>query len=75
MTLNPRLFSETTSGTFSFIIPAFSNAILSIVSPRRSLWSIEIEVIIDKMGFVTTFVASNLPPSPVSKITTSAFFP
>ena len=54
------------------IIPALVSAISSIVSPRNSLWSMEIGVIIDSIGFLITFVASNSPPRPTSSIVKSA---
>ena len=53
------------TGIASLIIPAFSFAISSIVSPNMCVWSFEIEVMIDKIG-ETTLVASSLPPSPTS---------
>ncbi len=52
-------------------LPAFSLAISSIVFPSILVWSSPIEVMIDKVGRVMTLVASNLPPRPVSKTTTS----
>ena len=58
------------TGVFSFIIPAFSSAIFSMVLPRISIWSIEIEVITIRSGLIT-FVESNRPPSPVSMTATS----
>ena len=53
------------------MIPAFSAAIFSIVSPRNCIWSIPIDAMITAIGFLTTFVASSLPPIPVSNNTTS----
>ena len=55
-----------------FIIPAFSSAINSKVLPKKSIWSIEILVIIVKSGLFITLVASKRPPKPVSIIATSA---
>ena len=66
-------FLPITTGILGFIIPAFSNAMRSIVSPNIFVWSKLIEVIIDKIG-VIIFVASNLPPRPVSIIAKSTFF-
>ena len=56
----------TTTGQRALIIPAFSLAISLIVVPKNCSWSIEIGVIIVSAGFLITFVASNLPPSPTS---------
>jgi hypothetical protein len=53
------------TGTPGFNIPAFSAAIFSIESPRMCVCSRLIEVIITATG-VKTFVASSLPPNPVS---------
>ena len=57
---------------FSFIIPPFSFAIDFISSPRCSVCSISISVIIDTTGF-RTFVASSLPPMPTSTTAKSTF--
>ena len=53
------------------IIPAFSPAISLIVSPRNAMWSLEIGVITSTRVVPTTFVASSLPPRPVSSTTKS----
>ena len=50
----------------------FMNAIFSIVSPKRLVWSRPILVITDKMGLII-FVLSNLPPNPVSIIAWSNY--
>ena len=55
-----------------FIIPAFSAAIFSSVSPKNSVCSSSIVFIIEICGFIT-FVASSLPPSPTSKTASSTF--
>lgn len=47
------------------ILPAFSAAIFSIVSPKIFTWSSCIDVIMDSVG-VMIFVESSLPPSPTS---------
>lgn len=47
------------------ILPAFSAAIFSIVSPNILTWSSWIDVIMDSVG-VMIFVESSLPPSPTS---------
>ena len=60
-------------GTPSLIIPAFSPAINSIVSPNILVCSNPIDVITHNVGLETTLVASNLPPNPVSNTTTSAW--
>jgi len=52
------------------MMPAFSAAIRSIVSPSTCWWSRPMEVITEASG-VTMFVASRRPPSPVSQTTTS----
>ena len=62
---------EVTTVEFSFIIPAFSNAICSKVFPNLSVWSKEIEVITDNIGLFIVLVASYLPPKPVSIIAIS----
>ena len=49
------------------MIPIFSFAIFNKVLPRYSLWSFPIFVIIEISESIT-LVASNLPPSPTSKI-------
>ena len=54
------------------MIPDFSIAICLKLSPKYSVWSRDIEVIIDIAGFSITLVASNLPPSPTSNIIRSA---
>ena len=56
-------------GQKGFIIPAFSPAIFLTVFPRNCSWSTETGVIIVRVGLVTTFVASNLPPNPTSNKT------
>ena len=61
-----------TTGTFGLIIPPFSNAIFSWVSPRISTWSKPMDVITETIG-ETTFVESSLPPKPVSNIARSTF--
>ena len=53
------------TGTFSFIIPDFSSAIFSKVSPNICIWSKLIDAITQAIG-VITFVESCLPPSPTS---------
>ena len=62
----PLLFKFIITGQFSFIIPAFSYAIFSIVSPNLSIWSRLKDVIIDRTFLFIIFVASNFPPKPVS---------
>ncbi len=62
--------SPITTGIPSLIIPAFSEAIFSRVSPRNCVWSNDILVIILIMG-VMIFVLSSRPPSPVSITATS----
>ena len=57
-----------------FIIPSFSVVIFFKVFPRNSSWSIPIDVIILKNFFGIIFVASNLPPNPVSRIKKSALY-
>jgi uncharacterized protein YqjF (DUF2071 family) len=47
------------------ILPAFSTAIFSMVSPNILTWSSCIDVIMDNVG-VMIFVESSLPPSPTS---------
>ena len=54
-----------------FIIPDFSYAILSNVSPKILTWSREIDVITDISELSITLVASYLPPSPTSSTTIS----
>ena len=54
------------------IIPSFSSVIFIKLFPKNSLWSKLIGVIISITDCSITFVASNLPPSPVSKIKKSA---
>ncbi|DAB23852.1 TPA: hypothetical protein CPT85_04455 [Candidatus Gastranaerophilales bacterium HUM_21] len=49
-----------------FIIPAFSYAIFSIVSPSLSVWSRLIDVITESRFVLMAEVASSRPPSPVS---------
>ena len=56
------------------IIPSFSVVIFFKVFPRNSSWSIPIEVIILISFFGIIFVASNLPPNPVSRIKKSALY-
>ena len=55
-----------TTGIPGFIIPAFSVAIFSIVSPNIAVCSSDIVDITDISGCFTALVASSLPPSPVS---------
>ena len=55
------------------MIPIFSFAIFNKVLPRYSLWSFPIFVIIEISESIT-LVASNLPPSPTSKILNIFFF-
>ncbi len=59
-------------GTPSLMMPAFSKAIFSTVSPRYSVCSRLMLLITETRG-VTTFVASNLPPIPTSKTAMSTF--
>ena len=59
-------------GMPGFRMPAFSKAILSIVSPRNCLWSIDTGVITVASGAASTLVESNRPPSPVSSNNRSA---
>jgi hypothetical protein len=54
------------------MMPAFSKAILASVSPRKSMWSMEMLVIAVATGRSTTLVASNRPPSPTSSTSRSA---
>ena len=54
-------------------MPAFSKAIFAKVFPKTSVWSLDIFVITTAFGFIT-FVASSLPPNPVSKTALSTFF-
>ncbi len=53
------------TGTFSFMIPALSLAISSLVFPSNLSWSMPMDVIIDSSGFIR-LVVSNLPPNPTS---------
>ena len=55
------------------IMPAFSKAIFCRVSPSISVWSKLIFVMIEISEFIA-FVASSLPPRPVSSIIKSGFF-
>ena len=64
------LYAQTTD-PFSLIVPHFSKAICSIVSPRIAVWSRESDVITFTSGVSITFVASSLPPKPTSKTRTS----
>ena len=57
-----------------FIIPSFSVAIFFKVFPRNSSWSKPIAVIMLKNLFGIIFVASSLPPNPVSRIKKSALY-
>ena len=59
------------TGVFFLKIPAFSRAISSIFFPRNSIWSKPILVMIVSFLFSIIFVASSLPPRPVSIIFTS----
>ena len=54
------------------MMPAFSEAIFSMLSPRNSWWSWEIEVITEIFG-IMTLLLSSLPPSPVSSRVKSDF--
>ena len=56
---------ETRSGTPGLMIPAFSPAIFSKVSPSKAVCSNSIRLIIVSSGFMI-FVASRRPPQPVS---------
>ena len=70
----PRAFSDcgaTTTGTPRLMIPAFSLAISSTVSPSVLTWSRLIWVMAQISG-ATTLVASSLPPSPTSTTWKSA---
>ncbi|MBS4163526.1 hypothetical protein PRO82_000829 [Candidatus Protochlamydia amoebophila] len=60
------------TGVRGLMIPAFSLAIASRLSPKISVWSRLIEVMIERTG-ETMFVASNRPPKPVSKTAKSTF--
>ena len=60
------------AGVFSFIMPPFSAAIFSTVSPRYSVCSSSIGPIQETKGLIT-FVASRRPPSPTSKTAASSF--
>ena len=62
-----------TSAVPCLIIPAFSAAILASVSPRIAIWSKPIFAMTVTSGTPQAFVESYVPPSPVSKITTSHF--
>ena len=62
-----------TTGTLFFIMPDFSSAIFSIVSPSIAVCSRLIVAIISRTGFLTALVASSLPPSPVSITQISTF--
>ena len=53
------------------MMPAFSSAIFSRVSPRISVWSRSMWHRTLQAGSSTTFVASSLPPMPTSSTTTS----
>ena len=73
MTLSASYFCfETTTGTPSFIIPAFSFAIDFKLYPKICWWSNETGVIAVSRG-LTTLVESSLPPSPTSIIAISIF--
>ena len=54
------------------MMPAFSAAIFSIVSPRNSAWSIDTGVMTVASGASITLVASSRPPRPTSSSSTSA---
>ena len=54
------------------MMAAFSPAIVSSVSPRKSTWSMEIGVMTLASGAGTTLVASSRPPSPTSSSSASA---
>ena len=64
--------SPTITGTSSLMIPAFSKAIFSGVSPRIFIWSQPMLVITDSSR-VIIFVLSSRPPRPVSMIAMSTF--
>ncbi len=64
--------APSTTGVPGFMIPAFSRAISASVSPRKSWWSSEIEVIAHTRGGGITLVASARPPSPTSSTHSSA---
>ncbi len=64
--------SPMTTMPFFFIMPAFSQATCLRVSPRYSVWSRPMDVITETSG-LKTFVASSLPPMPVSIIAISIF--
>ena len=59
------LLGAATTGTPGFMMPAFSKAIFSTVSPRMDTWSRLMEVIAQTSGR-TMLVESSLPPSPTS---------
>ena len=67
-----RCCAATIAGTPRLRMPAFSAAILSSVSPRNSVWSIEIGVMTVASGCSITLVASSRPPRPTSSSSTSA---
>ena len=63
-------WSPTTVIASALMMPAFSVAISSMVSPRKCRWSIPIGVT-TQTGASTTFVASHEPPMPTSTTATS----
>ena len=65
--------SPITAGHFALRIPAFSPAISATVGPSICQWSRLIEVMTLARGVSQTFVASNLPPNPVSMTAMSVF--
>ena len=65
-------YSLITTGTFCLIIPAFSKAILGNVSPKISVWSLEILVIRETSGMII-LVESKRPPKPTSITAISTF--
>ena len=67
-----RVWPAITAGTPDLRMPAFSAAIASMVSPRKSRWSSETRVITLAIGLSTTLVASSRPPRPTSSRRASA---
>ena len=59
---HPMNVGKLTTGESCLIIPAFTVAIFSNVSPKKATWSILTEVITLTTGDFTTFVASVCPP-------------
>lgn len=64
-------WSTEKTGRSFLMIPAFSYAISSIVFPRMFVCSKSSNVMPVTSGFSITLVASNRPPRPTSKISTS----